>query len=173
MAAFPICYKTPYNDQNLPTQSMTRHNEKRFMFDCDNMLRSFSSIPSHICRSCHPSYKVNNILTKSNAKERNAPRYIVHGRDSLHKTVTEVIQGCYSKRENLSTVWCSSESRSIEKQLRSLDSYFGKLQDNAKLCTFDSINKVMQEHHRDGQSRSIIGLESLNEYLGKLNNGKV
>ncbi|CAL0299124.1 unnamed protein product [Lupinus luteus] len=167
MAAFPICHNTPYKDQNLATQSVIRHNEKRLLYDSDNMLRSFFSVPIH----SHPSYKASNILAKSNTKERNALRCIVHGRDSLHKTVTKVIPGCYSKRENISLVQCSTESSSIKKQLRSLDSYFGKRQDNAKSCSFDLSNKVMQEHQIDGHSRPKNGLVSLDEYLGKLNNG--
>ncbi|KAF1877573.1 hypothetical protein Lal_00040289 [Lupinus albus] len=149
MAAFPICHNTPYKDQ-----SVIRHNEKRFIYDSDNMLRSFFSVPVH----SHPSYKANNILVKSYTKEWNAPRCIVYGRDFLHKTVTDVIPGCYSRRENLSIVQCSTESSSIKKHLRSLDSYFGKRRDNAKSCSFDLSNKVMQEHQID-------------EYLGKLNNG--
>ena len=185
MAAFPICYKTPYKGQNLQPQSVIRQNDKRFMNDCVKMLSS-SSIPGQVCRSCYPSYKVNIIHTKSNTRERNAPRCIAHGRGSLHKTVTEEIlrvcspesrlsniQGCHSNRENLSKVLYSAESSSIEKQLRSLHSYFGKLQDHTKLRTFESSNKVMQVHNRDGQTRSKNGLESLDEYLGKLNNGKV
>ncbi|KAK7266773.1 hypothetical protein RIF29_19428 [Crotalaria pallida] len=131
------------------------------------MLRSFVSISSH----SHPSYKLNNILPKSNTQETNGPRCVVHGSHSLHKTVAEVIQGYYSKRANLSTVWCSAESSSIKKQLRSLDSYFRKRQDNPKLCTFDSLNKEMQEDRRDGQSRPKTGLASLDEYLVKLNHG--
>ncbi|XP_057445349.1 RHOMBOID-like protein 9, chloroplastic isoform X2 [Lotus japonicus] len=162
MAAFPICYKTRYRDQNLSTQSVIRQSDKRFMLDSDNMLRSFPS----------------NILTKSNTQERNAPRCIVLGRDSLHKTTTKArsqdsnlsfFQGCHSKKKKLSTVWCSGESSSIEKQLRSLDCYFGKLQDNAKLRTFDTSNKVMQLALHRFRSRN--ELESLDEYLGKLNNG--
>ncbi|KAL5148822.1 RHOMBOID-like protein 9, chloroplastic [Glycine soja] len=180
MAAFPMFYKTPYKDQNLPTQNIMRQNEKRFMFECDNLHRSISSIPGQICRSCQPWNKVNNILTKSNIKEKNVTRSILHDRCSLHKNVTKLcgsdshlslIQGCYSKTENLSRVWCSASSSSTEKQLRSLDSYFGKLQDNAKLSTFDSSHKVIQVHHIDDHARSKTGLESLDEYLGKLNRG--
>lgn len=175
MAAFPSCYKTPNKDQNLPTQSLTRQNDKRFMYDCDNMLRSMSSIPGQICR---PSNRVNNIFTKSSTRDRNAPRCMIHcsPRDSSHKAAKKVsTQGCYSRRGgNNSTVWCSADSSSIEKQLSSLDSYFAKLQDDAKLGTADTSNEAMAVvHQRDGQSGSKNGLESLDEYLGKLNNGKV
>lgn len=119
MAAFPICSKTPYKDQNLQIQSAIRYNDKRFMYDCDN-----------------------------------------RPRDSFHK------------RGKLFTVWCSAESSNINKQLRSLESYFEKLQDNTKLRDSVTSNEV-KVHQRDGELRSKNGLESLDEYLDKLNNGKV
>lgn len=120
MAAFPICSKTPYKDQNLQIQSAIRNNDKRFMYDCDN-----------------------------------------RPRDSLHK------------RGKLFTVCSLAESSNINKQLRSLESYFGKLQDNTKLRDSVTSNEVMKVHQRDGELRLKNGLESLDEYLDKLNNGKV
>ncbi|ESW23631.1 hypothetical protein PHAVU_004G063600 [Phaseolus vulgaris] len=180
MAAFPMFYKTPYKDKTLPTQNTMRQSEKRFMYECDNMKRSIFSIPGQICRSCQPWNKVNNLLTKSNTKERNVPRCTLHEKGSLHKNVTRLcvtdnylslIQGCYSKKENLFRVWCSADSSPTEKQLRSLDSYFGKLQDDAKLRTFDSSHKVIQVHQAECQTTSKTVIESLDEYLGKLNHG--
>ncbi|KAK2420271.1 RHOMBOID protein 9, chloroplastic [Trifolium repens] len=84
---------------------------------------------------------------------------IVLGRDSLHKTATKF------------RVMCSSESSSIEKKLRTLDSYFGKLQHNTKLHDSDTSEKVIKVHQRNDQDGSTDELESLDEYLGKLNNG--
>lgn len=78
----------------------------------------------------------------------------VFGRDSLHKSATKL------------RVQCSSESSSVKKKLRSLDSYFGKLKHDTKLHDSDTSNEVMKVHQGNG-------LESLDEYLGKLNNGKV
>jgi len=86
---------------------------------------------------------------------------IILGRDSLHKTATKL------------RVQCSSESTSAEKKLRSLDSYFGKLQYNTKLQVSDASNEVMKVHQGNGPSESKLELESLDEYLGKLNTGKV
>ncbi|XP_052111381.1 RHOMBOID-like protein 9, chloroplastic isoform X1 [Arachis duranensis] len=165
MAAFPIGYKTPYKDQNLLRQRAIKHNDKRFMNHHVNMLRS-SSIPG----------QVSNIYTKC----------IAHGRGALHRAATEeilaaggsldchlsIIQRCHSnsKRRNLFKVLFSAESGSIEKQLRSLDSYFGKLHEQTKLHTFDSLNKVAPVHNRDSETRPKNGLESLDEYLSKLNN---
>ncbi|KAK7381104.1 hypothetical protein VNO78_33628 [Psophocarpus tetragonolobus] len=180
MAAFPMFYKTPYKDKSLPIKNVMKQNKKRFMYESDHMMRSISSVAGQICRSCQPCNKVNNALTKSNTKERSVPRCIFHGKGSLHKNVTKLcgsdnhislIQGSYSKPETISRVWCSAESSSTEKQLRSLDSYFGKLQENTKLRTFDSSHKMIQVHHIDGQARPKSGLESLDEYLGKLNQG--
>lgn len=167
MAAFLMCYKTLYKDQNLPAQNVVKHNEKRLMYECDNMMRTSSSIPGHVCRSCQPWNKINNVLTKSNTNEKNVPRCTFLERGSLHKHVTKL---CGSKIENLHRVRCSAESSSAEKQLRSLDSYFGKLQDNAKLRTFDSSHKLIQVHHIEGAT-SKTALESLDEYLSKLNIG--
>ncbi|KAK2366217.1 RHOMBOID protein 9, chloroplastic [Trifolium repens] len=84
---------------------------------------------------------------------------IVLGRDSLHKTATKF------------RVMCSLESSSVEKKLRTLDSYFGKLQHNTKLHDSDTSEKVIKVHQRNDQDGSTDELESLDEYLGKLNNG--
>ncbi|XP_058751264.1 RHOMBOID-like protein 9, chloroplastic [Vicia villosa] len=77
---------------------------------------------------------------------------IVLGRDSLHKNAAKL------------RVQCSSESSSVKKKLRSLDSYFGKLKHDTKLHDSDTSNEVMKVQQGNG-------LESLDEYLGKLNNG--
>ena len=170
MAAFPICYKTRYKDQNLPIQNV-RQNNQRSIYRCVEMLRSFPSIPSHIGKSCF-SYIVSDNLTKSNTGRWIAPRCLVYGKGaSLNKTITEIQTNC-SKRDGFSTVWYSSEHSTNGKQLRSLESYFGKLHGNAKLSPIDSSKKLMLMHHRDGQSRLKGALESLDVYLGKLNNGK-
>ncbi|KEH17318.1 S54 family peptidase [Medicago truncatula] len=86
---------------------------------------------------------------------------IVFGKDSIYKTATKL------------RVQCSSESTSTEseKKLRSLDSYFGKLQHKTKLHVSDASSEVMKVHQENGQSESNHELESLDEYLGKLNNG--
>nr|XP_027187088.1 RHOMBOID-like protein 9, chloroplastic isoform X2 [Cicer arietinum] len=108
MAAFSICYRTPYKDQNLQTQSVIRQNGKRFMNDCDNMLKAATKL----------------------------------------------------------RVQCLSEPKSIENQLRSLDSYFGKIQHDTKLHVSDTSNDVMKVYQRNDQYGSKHGLESLDEYLG-------
>ncbi|MED6148338.1 hypothetical protein PIB30_052245 [Stylosanthes scabra] len=116
-------------------------------------------------------YKDHNLL-RQRAIRHNHKRFM-HGYVSMLRSSS--IQGCHSnsKSRNLFKALFSAESGSVEKHLRSLDSYFGKLHDQTKLHTFDSPNKVMPVHNRDGETRPKNGLESLDEYLGKLNNAKL
>ncbi|KAF7811244.1 RHOMBOID-like protein 9, chloroplastic isoform X2 [Senna tora] len=169
MAAFLLCHKTVYKDQNLPIQNITRQNDKRPMYDFSDLQRSFFS--------------------KSNVGEEISPRCLGHAGCFLRNTTTRgtflhrfygpaynlrFIQGCcYSDKDRFSTVSCSSESGTNEKHLRALDAYFGKLQDNVKakvLSPLDSSPQVMQECHKEGEAVSKKGLESLDAYLAKLNN---
>ncbi|XP_028804452.1 RHOMBOID-like protein 9, chloroplastic isoform X1 [Neltuma alba] len=188
MAAFLLGYKAVYNDQNLPIQSISRKNDRRLVYDPMNMQRSFSSTSGQICKRTHPSYADSDHFPKSNLQEGFAPRCLGQaGGCSLHNLKTKVtclqrvcgshshiklIHGCYSKRNKFSLVRCSAESGGNEKQLRSLDSYFGKLQDNPTLLSpSDSSDQVIRENNEKSQAISTNGLESLNAFLGKLNNG--
>ncbi|KAK4284256.1 hypothetical protein QN277_001111 [Acacia crassicarpa] len=169
MAAFLLSYKAVYKDLNLPTQSVSRKNDNRLLFDPINMHRdSFpkSKIEKGIgpwCLGQAGGGSLHNMKKQVTCLQR------VCGPHSQIK----FIKGCNSKRNQFSLVRCSSsESGNIKKQLRSLDSYFGKLQDNATpLSPSDSSDQVIQEYNKKGQSISTNGLESLNAYLGKLNNG--
>lgn len=159
MAAF-LLYKAIYKDQNLPIQSVSRKNGKKFIYDPMNMHRDH--------------------FPKSNSKTRTAPHCLGQaGGGFLHNMKTRVsqikyIQGCHSKRDQFPLVMCSSEEPgNIEKQLRSLDSYFGKILGSTPLSPSDSSDQLIQENNEKDQSISTDGLESLNAYLGKLNNGKV
>ncbi|KAI4346828.1 hypothetical protein L6164_007691 [Bauhinia variegata] len=78
---------------------------------------------------------------------------------------------CCSSHGNFSKVCYTLESDSSENQLKSLHSYFGKLQDDAELSSFDSSNKAIQMSSKDNQSRLKNGLKSLDSYLAKLDEG--
>ncbi|MED6212571.1 hypothetical protein PIB30_084715 [Stylosanthes scabra] len=130
-------------------------------------------------------YKDQNLLRKRAIIRHNDQRLrFMHGYVSMLRSSSihgqdchlSIIQGCHSnsKRKSLFKALVSAESGSVEKHLRSLDSYFGKLHDQTKLHTFDSWNKVMPPvHNRDGETAPKNGLESLDEYLGKVNNAKL
>lgn len=139
------------------------------------------------------------------SREGNAPRRLLcYGGSLPLRSITEVtvhlrsISDNDSHRETFSTVWYASESSNSEKQLRSLDSYlgklqgdanlspsddaseqlrsldsyFGKLQDDANLSPSNTSNKTRQLHGRHDEFRSKKWLDSLNTYLGKLNTGE-
>lgn len=170
MAAFPICHKIVYKDQNLPIQSITRQNDKKPTYGFGGL----------ILRRSHSSFAVGDLLTKSNTRERVTPRCLGHAGCCFPRVCgppgnIRFIQGCcYSEKAKVLSVRCSSEFGTNEKQLRSLDSYFGKLQDDAKLLLspLSSSDQVMQVCQRKGESVTKNGLKSLDAYLGKLNNGK-
>ncbi|KAM1919299.1 hypothetical protein FF1_023826 [Malus domestica] len=76
------------------------------------------------------------------------------------------------EHKNLGMVWYAApDSGTNGEQLRSLDSYFGKLQ-NVTNLPLDNSNKTREQQlsKNSGQLRLKKGLESLDDYLGKLNN---
>ncbi|CAK9140967.1 unnamed protein product [Ilex paraguariensis] len=76
------------------------------------------------------------------------------------------------QRENLCIVCHALGSDSNEKHLRSLDSYFGKLQNNANQPSSYSLNQESKKSelpNTSGQFRARKGLGALDDYLGKLN----
>ncbi|KAM1821697.1 hypothetical protein TB2_023470 [Malus domestica] len=76
------------------------------------------------------------------------------------------------EHKNLGMVWYAApDSGTNGEQLRSLDSYFGKLQ-NVTNLPLDNSNKTREQplSKNSGQLRLKKGLESLDDYLGKLNN---
>ncbi|KAG2714958.1 hypothetical protein I3760_03G053600 [Carya illinoinensis] len=176
MAVVPICSKMTYKDQ------------RGFMYGCMALAdgpRSFASLSSEICKRWHISYLTIDTMTRTKTRKANNPRHLPYGSTStLFRSMTEVtvlqmahlteshlrfISGNDSRQEKLYIVRYASESVNNEKQLRSLDSYFGKLQDDAKSSPSVTLDKTRQIHNGDGRVGSKTGLSSLNDYLGKLN----
>ncbi|XP_062152947.1 RHOMBOID-like protein 9, chloroplastic [Alnus glutinosa] len=177
MAVVPICNKMPYKDQ------------------------------SDMCSRWNISYPTTDSLTRTKTREGNALRRLLsYGGSLSFRSMTEAclieshlrsISDNDSHRETISSVCYASESSNSEKQLRSLDSYFGKLQDaanlspsdtsskteqlrsldsyfgklqdDANLSPSDASNKTKQLYGRRDEFRSKKWLDSLNTYLGKLN----
>lgn len=186
MAVVPICYKMPYKDQTQPIQNVIRHSERGFLSECiafADVTRCF------MCRRWHGSYPTTDILTRTKIKEGIAPRGLACTRGcSIHfKGMMEVNvlqRGCLREshlrstsdndlhREKFSMMCYASESSTNEMQLRSLDSYFEKLQDDAKLPP-DNSNNTKELHSRNSQFRSKKELDSLEIYLGKLRKGNI
>ena len=182
----PICYNMPYKDQTQPIQNVIRHSERGFLSECiafADVTRCF------MCRRWHGSYPTTDILTRTKIKEGIAPRGLACNRGcSIHfKGMMEVNvlqRGCLREshlrstsdndlhREKFSMMCYASESSTNEMQLRTLDSYFEKLQDDAKLPP-DNSNNTKELHSRNSQFRSKKELDSLEIYLGKLRKGNI
>lgn len=176
MAVVPICSKMPYKDQ------------RGFICGCIASAdgpRCFTSIAGDICRRWHVSYLTTHIMTKTETKKGNASRRLL---SNFSKSMTEVtfLRRAFltenhlrstsdndSPQETFSTVFYASDSSSNENQLRSLDSYFGKLEDDAKLSPSDTSHIPKQLLRRRGHFKSKKGLESLNAYVGKLSEGNI
>jgi hypothetical protein len=163
-----------------------------------------------MCSRWNISYPTTDSLTRTKTREGNAPRRLLsYGGSLSFRSMTEAclieshlrsISDNDSHRETISSVCYASESSNSEKQLRSLDSYFGKLQDaanlspsdtsskteqlrsldsyfgklqdDANLSPSDASNKTKQLYGRRDEFRSKKWLDSLNTYLGKLNTGE-
>nr|AIY60709.1 rhomboid protein Lonja_RBL9 [Lonicera japonica] len=110
---------------------------------------------------CYKMYYKDQMCTVNLRKYVDVSRRIIHDRISVNG----------SKRDKLCTIWNALESGSNEKQLRSLDTYFGKLQHGSKQPSSNSLNNNRGELlDKTTQSKAEKGLGSLDNYLGKLKN---
>lgn len=156
MAVVPICYKLYYRGQAPSIPNDTRHNGEFSMCIVGRDVTGFFS-------------------SISNDKRK--------GRCSLHNTVDNVLKANIRqlrsrydnspKRQEIpGTVWLALDSGSSEKQLRSLDSYFGKLKNDSNQTSSNSVKNTAGLSAESGQSKTKKGLGSLDDYLGKLNSGE-
>ena len=155
MAVVHICYKMPYKGQTQQIQGLTRQSERGLT--CDNMklqdgFRCFSSASNDIYRKWNSSYSKGPYSLQTRCDFEHNLRS-VSGVDSPIVFV------------------CSSDSSSNEKQLRSLSSYFGKLQDRKNLKPSESSTKA-REILSSNQFSSKKELEILDAYLDKIDKGK-
>lgn len=148
MAVVPICYKiSSCNDRAFPIERGIRQSERSFTCDC-------IAIQEGSRRSS--SFSVE--------KDRrwSVFRRIIPKVPVLHNV-------CSTKSNLQSTLWYASVSSTNEEQLRSLDSYFRKLQNEPNQHSSDSSSRITELINQSGQTRSKTGLRSLEDYLGKLN----
>lgn len=113
-----------------------------------------SGMSSNMCRNWHiTSFLSTDVLTQKKTRE------------------ASFILANNERKQNIGMVWYASDSGTNEKQLRSLDSYLGKLQNGTNLPA-DKSNRTREPLTRNGQLRLKKGLESLDDYFGKLNKGR-
>lgn len=177
MTMVSTSYKMPCIDQNLWTQRLIKQDEGGFIHQCHSIpvrSRCLTSFWIEKGRGWHAYFPATDILTKTNTREvitKVVVPWKLCGPQNRMRSISENP----SQREILPMVWCASESRTINKQLRSLDSYFGKLRNKENHPYADSSNKMAETKLIDfsGQSKLKKGLGSLEEYLCKLNNGNI
>ncbi|XP_062106317.1 RHOMBOID-like protein 9, chloroplastic isoform X2 [Humulus lupulus] len=136
MAVVPICCKMPYRNQTQHIQSLMRHSDRGMMMTCDSM-KLFSV---YMYKKWNSSYLKGPILLQT--------------RSDLEDNIRSV-----SETDSHVGFFCSNQ-----KQLRSLSSYFGKLQEAKKLNPAESSNKALS----DKQLCSNKELDILGAYLDKL-----
>lgn len=140
---------------------------------------------SDMCSRWNISYPTTDSLTRTKTREGDAPRRLLcyggslpraclterHLRSSNSEKQLRSLDSYFGKLQDVANLSPSDTSNKTE-QLRSLDSYFGKLQDDANLSPSDISNKTKQLNGRRDEFRSKKWLDSLNTYLGKLNTGE-
>lgn len=179
MAGVPICYKMPSKGHNFPIQKALRQHERCLMCDCLAFRQGsrFQIFPdSHRrCQVLHPASS--DIVMKLKIRGGvNSPGEAKLNQEAVHfQNMTDIPalhKVSNTKGENSCMVWYASTGTS-EKQLRLLDSYFGKLQGNANQASSDSCKTKTELHDKSGQINAKEELEHLDSYLGKLNKGKI
>ncbi|KAK3035238.1 hypothetical protein RJ639_033872 [Escallonia herrerae] len=187
MAVNPIGCKLRYKGQALFIPKEKTQNEGCFASSTvsPDVSGSFSSISKDTSRRSHILYATSDSLVKVNIERKlEVSRGIIRSRGSMSFHIlgeASFLSGMYkpmshvksssnnsSEREKVCTVWNALESSSGQKQLRSLDSYFRKLQNTTNRATRPSNNSVLLLDI-SRQSNAKNGLASLEEYLGKVN----
>ncbi|XVE77420.1 hypothetical protein DITRI_Ditri13aG0061100 [Diplodiscus trichospermus] len=170
MAVVPLCYKMPYKDQNFPIPKVAKCYGKGLICGCTAPLegsRCFSSSCDYRCRGWHPLHISSGILT--NVETGNGDRgfnrlqWHLWTLAGVHNTKIH-LRPLFRKALPKENSWPGTN----ESQLRSLDSYFGKLKEDRKKASSVSSNKT-DLLDRSGESSIKKELKSLDAYLSKLN----
>ncbi|KAK6279739.1 hypothetical protein POUND7_020006 [Theobroma cacao] len=170
MAVVPSCYKMPYKDQNFPIPKVETLTEKSFICGCTAPLDGstcFSSSCDNRCRGWHPLHISSGILTKADTGNRdrgfNRLQWRLWTLTGVHNTKFHLrtLSRKASPKEN-------SGPGPNESQLRLLESYFGKRQEDAKKTSSVSSGKTVELLDDSGESNTKMGLSSLDAYLSKL-----
>ncbi|KAK2986828.1 hypothetical protein RJ640_011053 [Escallonia rubra] len=187
MAVNPIGCKLRYKGQALSIPKERTQNEGCFVSSTvsPDVSGSFSSISKDTSRRSHVLHTTSDSLVKVNIERKiEVSRGFIRSRGSMSFHIlgeASFLSGIYkpmshvksssnnsSEREKVCTVWNALESSSGQKQLRSLDSYFQKLQNTTNRATKPSNDSVLLLDI-SCQSNAKNGLASLEEYLGKVN----
>ncbi|KAH0984517.1 hypothetical protein GBA52_011694 [Prunus armeniaca] len=134
MAVVPICYKIPYKGNAQPNHYAMRQ----------------SDMSSNMCRNWHiSSFLSTDVLTQKKTREASASKEL--------ESHPSFILANNERKQNIGMVWYASDSGTNEKQLRSLDSYLGKLQNGTNLPA-DKSNRTRSHSLEMRETQRIIHL---------------
>lgn len=184
MAVVPVCYKMCYKDQTFPSPKEMRQNPGGFKHYTlsQEAPRCFSSVSSHTSRREHVSYNTADISMKTNSRKSiDFSQVVMQSRHSIAFNIKSVANTFSRVPKAVSHLWSSSsdalerkkvckvshslEFNSSEKQLRSLDSYFGKLKNDISRPSSSYLNNSTEFFNRRGQSSEAKGPESVDDCL--------
>ncbi|XP_022735321.1 RHOMBOID-like protein 9, chloroplastic isoform X2 [Durio zibethinus] len=167
MAVVPLCYKMPYKEQNFQIPNVARQSEKGLICGCTDGSKCFSSSCDHRCKGWHPLHISSGIVTNTDTGKKDGG----FNRLQWHLWTLTGVHNTKFHLRPLSRKALPKENSlpgTNESQLRLLDSYFGKLQEDAKKASSDSSNKTMDLLDTSGESSIKKELKSLDAYLSKL-----
>lgn len=180
MAAVPIYCKIPSKGPAQLIQSVGFTSDSATVLETPSY---FSSVSSNLWRKSNVAYSDIEATTKTKAKRNTSKRSAHIGASSCFKTLSEANNShtrCdighhtrFISRDDCSqgSFWCASDSNNNEQQLRSLDSYFVKLQDCSNHSPSDISNSRAELHRKSNQMKLKKRLETIDAYLEKLNEG--
>lgn len=147
-----------------------------------------STFNEDICKRWNVLYPVADSLTKAKKKKlmNLYGGVICYGKSFPMQNVAEtpLLQSMYNMTSNVRSlsmraspvdkmrmVCYASKSSNNERQLRLLESYFAKLENESYQTSADSSNKKSELNHQSGDINAKNTLGSLDSYLEKLNKG--
>ncbi|CAH2079739.1 unnamed protein product [Thlaspi arvense] len=144
---FPLHHEFPCKDNVFQNGTSTRHSKGELLFD-SNGSRRFSSGRTFPCPAFDVLMKAEVTSSSTNGLK--------------HRTMRPY---CLASRGKLCLVRASSETKTIKKRLKLLDSYFGKLQsDDKKKPSVSTGDEIDRKAELNAEEK----LESLSAYLDKL-----
>ncbi|XP_002516742.3 RHOMBOID-like protein 9, chloroplastic isoform X1 [Ricinus communis] len=170
MAVVPVCYKMPYKNHLLTSQHSVRQHERSLVCLC--LAFPQGCIFSDTRKSWQVICPTADILLKRKMGGLNASKgaFLNQGTSNV-QNMTEasaVLRVWSMKGENSSMGSHASKTSINEKQLRLLDSYFGKLQGDANQPSTDSSDETTKLGNKSKEINPTEELQSLNSYLDKL-----
>ncbi|CAN8232960.1 unnamed protein product [Cochlearia groenlandica] len=154
MAMFPLHHEFPCKDHVLQNKTLTKQNRREVLFGS----RIFPCPAFYVLTKAEiTSSSSNNLKHHRTMLEAKAL-----GCDYRMKSQRKSIPCCLSSRGKLCLVRAASETKTIKKRIKLLDSYFGKLSSD------DDEKTVEDEINQEAELSAEEELQSLSVYLDKL-----